>query len=105
MRTEELDDIGIHFVRDRGQRPESVPDQSHARLSRFVLSFRENHSHAHQPGIIRRKGRRRFRCRCSRSTRLYGFSDRPWKMGMVFWVHDLWVSVEVLLQRVLYLLL
>jgi hypothetical protein len=53
----EVDDIGIHFIHERGKGTESLPTHPYTRLSRFVLSLRENNSDAHRPCVFRRTGR------------------------------------------------
>jgi hypothetical protein len=45
----EVADTGIHFIHERGKGAESVFARSHARLSGFLLSIREDNSDADRP--------------------------------------------------------
>jgi Epoxide hydrolase N terminus len=92
MRTEELDDIGIHFIRERGKGPNLFPirlthgyPDSFYRFAKIIPtltnpeSFGGRAEDAFDVVVPDLPG--------------YGFSDRPRKMGMVFWIHDLWARL------------
>jgi Epoxide hydrolase N terminus len=53
-----VDGIGIHFVYERGKGPNPFPIILTHGYPRFVFSIRENNSHAHRSGLLRRTRRR-----------------------------------------------